>query len=369
MNNKIKNNKMNNKIKNNNMKNKLNLIKRKSRDLVKRGNRDLVVSEKHNVYSASKYGFNLEVLNTLVELITEDSWKCGSLDQIGMLSSNASAKKGISDLCEIRLEAFDEKSLEDSLREIIFKIDSLASLNDSSGMFDLEQISSEYLSSSFVNQSGLNNLILYFSTNCLVNESFLNNENTTLVSQTSSIHNLPSFFSLLYKSSLTCSPNLIQSSSVNSLFLNNSFNFCNASCLLTVSRNDSLATSDQFIQTNLFNSNFIFSGKVSVTDGIYSLPLLFNSSNFCNSASLLSIANFNISFQLISGNFFLASSNSHGRDNVMVGILVYSNNLVYIVKSVDIYKSFVLQIAFIFEIQNNENYLLNIKLNLIKNEK
>jgi len=325
----------------------LNLIEKKQKEnyilkksLIERMSENLDVSFEQKVYFSSKYDFNSEVLNTLAELMTEDSWKLGSLDQIGMLSSNARARKGTSDSCEINVKAFDKKFLEGSLRKITFKTDSLASLNDFSGMFDLEQISSEYLSSSFINQSGLNNLILYFSINCLVNESFLNNENTTLVSQTSSIYSLPSFFNLLYKSSLTCSPNLRQSSSVNSLFLNNSFNFCNASCLLTVSRNDSLATSDQFIQANLFNSDFVFSGRVNVTDGIYNAPRFFNSSNFCNSASLLSIANFNTSFQLISGNFFLASSNSLGRDNVIVDILVSPNNLVYIVKSVDIYKSF-----------------------------
>lgn len=87
--------------------------------------------------------------------------KCGSLDQIGILNSNASAKKGTSFLSEINSFALDKNLSEGSLIDTIFKTCFFTSSNNSIEIPDLEQISSEYLSSSLVNQSGLNNFMFF----------------------------------------------------------------------------------------------------------------------------------------------------------------------------------------------------------------
>ena len=69
------------------------------------------------VYNPSSL-INSSVVKTLT---TDCSLKCGSFDQIGILSSNANAKKGISLSWEINLETLDNEDCEGLFNSIIFE--------------------------------------------------------------------------------------------------------------------------------------------------------------------------------------------------------------------------------------------------------
>ena len=78
------------------------------------------------VYSSSKKSLSSLVVNILTE---HCSLKCSSLDQIGILNSRASAKKGISDLCEISFEAFNRELCEGFFNSIKLDINSKLEIN------------------------------------------------------------------------------------------------------------------------------------------------------------------------------------------------------------------------------------------------
>ncbi|MFH1359217.1 MAG: Hint domain-containing protein, partial [archaeon] len=224
---------------------------------------ELVVSEEHRVYSSSRKFLSSLVLNTSTESFTNCSWKCGSLDQMGMLSSNANAKKGTSVLCEISLDASCLKSKEGSLNSINSGSKEMSFKKVCLDIFAFEQTSLEYLCNSLINLLGANNLILCSFNNLFVNESFLNKENAMFVSATNSIYHSPldmSFFNLL--------PSSMQSSSVSSEFAESLSNFSSISNCFILLANASLAIDDQFNQANLSIFCLNSFGTDKVSDGI-----------------------------------------------------------------------------------------------------
>ncbi|MFH1585758.1 MAG: LamG-like jellyroll fold domain-containing protein [archaeon] len=225
---------------------------------------DLLVSEKHRVYSSSKNLFNSVVLNTGTCVC---SLKCRSFDQTGILRSKANARKGTSVSCDINCEALtldssegDANSINSDNREMLSKKVSLET-------FDLEQILSEYLCSSLINDLGANNLRPYSLNNLFVNESFLNRENIMLVSTTNFIFNQD--LEDLSISSFNFLPNSIQSSSVNSEFSKSFLNFSNTSSCNILLANASLAIEDQLSHSNLSIFSLNSFGTDKVKDGIF----------------------------------------------------------------------------------------------------
>ncbi len=198
-------------------------------------------------YIESKNSFSSSVVNTL---ISHCFLKCSSLDQIGILSSIASAKNGTSLLCGINFSAFDIENCEGAINSInsgnLFTSDK----NFSFETFDFEQIKSQYLINSSISSFGANNSKLYPDNNFLVKELDLNKENTTLVSTINFIFD-NSYLYFFQISSLNFLPKLIHSSSVNSDFSKSLSSFSNNSNCFILLLKDSLAISDQFSQANL----------------------------------------------------------------------------------------------------------------------
>src|SRR3989338_1397107 len=138
------------------------------------------------------------------------------------------------------------------------------------------------------------------------------------------------------------SPSLDANSSVISLFFNISSNLLNASSLLRLLRNDSLATSDQFTHEKCSISALRESGSDAITLAIYNSPLC-SSSNFLSNSTLLANALLITSAQFISGCLSNLAFNSSGIDTVNVAILLPPYNLdnsINTQKSVNIYKTF-----------------------------
>ncbi|MBU0760587.1 MAG: LamG domain-containing protein [Nanoarchaeota archaeon] len=212
------------------------------------------------------YPKNLDNSDVVKTLINDCSLKCESLDQIGMFSSNANAKNGESVLCEINLSALSSKKCETFLSSISSGSKEMSSKNFSFEIFDLEQISSEYLNSSSISSLGANNSRLFSFNNLFVDELDLNSENTALVSTTNSIYE--SSLRLLDMSSLNSLPSLMQSSSVNSEFSKSFSNFSNISSCFIFFRNASLANADQLSHANLSILCLTSSGTDNVIDTI-----------------------------------------------------------------------------------------------------
>ncbi len=288
---------------------------------------DLIVSPEHKVYAQiEKDSLRNWSNSSVVKTLTNDcSFRCELFDQIGtLLNSKDKAKKGTSDWSEISGSAFNKNSFDSGIISISANAACLASVYNSNGTLLLEQINSRYLSNSLINDSGPSNLRLYLLINFLVNESLLNKEKTMLVSTTSSIYNLPSFFNLFNMSCLSCLPNFKQSSSVSLLFFNNSSNWCNALSLFTSLSNSSLAISDQFTQLKPFMFSINCSSTANVIEAIYLHPASF--SNRFNFSTLLLRPCLNSSFQLTSGCSSNLFFNSSGIDNVILGIFIPPSN-------------------------------------------
>ncbi len=314
-----------------------------------------IAEEKKEIDIHISFFNNFSTNSAVVSTLTNDCClRCVSLDQIAELMDNANAMYGESFMSCKEFAALTRKfSYLGDLKSLINSQISLYLISNScSESFDLNRHNSLYfLSSDFMNSGAKNSTLIEKNKYEATEKGFIS-ENKILLSNTSIIFVYPEDldFIIANNSSLilgdTLESNLLKESFLaflpnstdhltNSLSLGE-FNLVNNSCLNI----SCLASSDQFTQTNSFSSVLTLFGIVNVTDGIYSSPLFLNSSNFFNSASLLSMPCFNTSFQLTSGNFFLSSSNSFGNDNVMVAILVPPTNSVYIHKSVGIYKSF-----------------------------
>ena len=308
-------------------------------------NDEEIYAEFENLYPLN---LSLSTSSLVVNTSTTDcSLKCKSFDQMGiLLNANDNARYSVSSLSGISelacLRNFSNNSFgTDVIFSFKFSQSIFNSLNDN---LDNTFILDLCFSNSSIKYWGEYNSTDSEKIISLVTPVPINPVNKTVASMTN--------FNLIYCNSgynslyllciddLTLFANSFAFISVNldleTIFLNCS----NVSLFFFCSINSSLAISDQLTHENSFNSDLIFSGIVSVTDGIYNSPLFFDSLNLFNSESLFNMPIFNSSFQLTSGNFFLASSNSSGNDKVIVAILVYSSNSVYNHKSVCIYKPF-----------------------------
>ncbi|HDZ60309.1 MAG TPA: hypothetical protein ENH46_01245, partial [Candidatus Pacearchaeota archaeon] len=287
---------------------------------------DLLVSEDHKVYT----GEENQVLNNFLKsfvlnISTEDCFlNLGSLDQIAQFNFNASANIGMSLLCVNSL-ALDSNCLNNFLGIISTKFDNSinASLNCSELSLEYFNISDSFFFNSSVTYSGVDNFIPKTSEFIMINLTGLSlkKDSSILESTTNCIFYQPSFLYRFHTPSLTLSPSLKQSSSVNSEFSSILSNFLSNNALLTFSDKNLRMDSERFSS---------------------------GSSSIC---------------------FF----NSSGIDKVMFGILTHSNS-VYSVKDVQVYKSFGLEDFSLKPIKevysefnnNNEIYFLDSENNPIK---
>src|SRR3989338_4007450 len=290
--------------------------------------------------------------SAVVKTLTLDcSLNAASSDQIGKLNAKASAKYGSSFVplpCgEILLASgrnFSYSLFLNSPRSLLSS--DITSSNSSSLIFANFMISGLLPDSSFDTKSGEDNLHSCSSSllnTSLLEELTLKNENRieasaikfSGISEGICSHK-PCLLATLFFNS---SPSLDANSSVISLFFNISSNLLNASSLLRLLRNDSLATSDQFTHEKCSISALRESGSDAITLAIYNSHLC-SSSNFLSNSTLLANAFLITSAQFISGCLSNLAFNSSGIDTVNVAILIPSYNSMDKQKSVEIYKSF-----------------------------
>lgn len=229
---------------------------------------------------------SLSTSSLVVNTSTDDcSLKCGSLDQIGIFNSSASAKKGTSVLCEINPSALSSNERGEFFNSINLESNETSSENFSFAIFDLAQIISEYLDNSSISSSGANNVKSYSFSSLLVNESDLNNENTTLVSTTSSIYALLCFSDMIRLNFL---PSLRHSSSVNSDFEKSFSSLSNISSCSIFFKNDSLASADQLMNLDLS----IFCLSSSGIDKVIDTILVLKYDTFVNRSHIFKLFDF-----------------------------------------------------------------------------
>jgi len=234
---------------------------------------ELLVSEEHKVYAESKDSLKSFVLNTLTE---DCSLNNCSLDQIAQLNFNASANIGTSFLW-INCSAFVSNSLNDSFGNILIKLNKSesTSLNCSEFILAYFNTSDSFLFNSSIAYSGVNNSNLRKSELMIMNLTgfSLKNDINMFVSTTSCIIYHPSFLYLFHMPFFTLSPNLKQSSSVNSEFSSILSSFLSNNSLLTLSAMNFLTNTDQFVSGNCSISFFNSSGIDKVKLGILKSPL------------------------------------------------------------------------------------------------